>query len=133
MKTAKTPQENTYQPKPEFIEDFVVNLSSKNLSTKETNLLNKGLKFVPPPNRLSSEDLCTDIMSAVKYLPEDIKDDIDHQAHNIMKNTMNEYDEPKQKARKTHETISGLRRRKLIITKYYLVIMNLANRRKVSK
>lgn len=39
------------KPAPEIIPDFVVNLSSQNLSALEMNLLNKGLKYVITPSQ----------------------------------------------------------------------------------
>lgn len=107
--------EVVHQPKPELIEDFVINLSSKTLSNDELKLLNRGLNFIPTPDKLPAEDLCADIMSQIRYLPSDIKDDIDHHSYNIMKEAMSS--NFRNTHRKIHETIAGLRKKKLIITK----------------
>lgn len=118
LKIAAAPKttKKIHHMRPQLIDNFVVNMSSKNLSNDELKLLNKGLSFIPPPEKLPTEDLCADIMASTRYLPIDTKNDIDHHAYQIMKETINEsYENPR--AEKMHKTIKSLRNKKLIITK----------------
>lgn len=62
---------DTQRPKnrltPQNIPNFVVNLSTKSLSTEESELLNKGLKFAPKPAFAPLEEIIVDIESGIQY------------------------------------------------------------------
>lgn len=68
--------EPKYEPKPKFLDNFVVNLPSVVLKDEEIELLNKGLKFVVQPKTVPVEDLCVVVMSSVRYMNAAVQDDI---------------------------------------------------------
>lgn len=83
---------------------------------EEKELLNKGLNFVLPPEKFPVEDVCVDIMSAVRYLPRYIKDDIEANAVGLVKEKL-QHNSPNISAIKLHRVVRSLREKNLIISK----------------
>lgn len=104
------------KPRPVQLDEFVINLSSVELSEDEKELLNKGLNFVLPPERFPIEDVCVDIMSAVRYLPRESKNDIETNAVDVVREKLN-CNSPNISAIKVHRIVRSVRAKKLVISK----------------
>lgn len=60
-------QKSIVKNKPQFIPDFVVNLSKEVLKEEELNFLNKGLKFAITPTHIPMNEIIVNIESGIEY------------------------------------------------------------------
>lgn len=91
-------------------------MSSIILDEEEMTLLNKGLKHALPPTTVLVEDLCVDVMSSIRYKPNEIKENIENKTLQIIQETVAEHTSNERDIRMQH-IVKSLRKKKLIISK----------------
>jgi hypothetical protein len=70
---------------PEYIDDFFINESSHQFCEEELKFLNKGLNFIPKPNKPPTLDIVAEIETAIKRLPISEKEFIRHECTKVIK------------------------------------------------
>lgn len=73
---------------PKMIPDFVVNLSNEQFTEEELNLLNRGLKFTPKPNKIDVTESIVDIETILKYKLPSTQDVIREKAIEVIENVV---------------------------------------------
>lgn len=102
---------------PEIIPDFVVNLSNENFTEKEMNLLNRGLKFTPKPNKLNVTETVVDIETILKHKLPSTQHTIRSEAKTIISNVI-ETDKNEQKHNNNYfNTLKSLKEKNCVYTK----------------
>ena len=66
---------------------WVVNLSTKPLSTHERAILNEGPKFAPTPHEIPTKEIVAEVEAAIANFPDDSKDAIRTSAENLLRRT----------------------------------------------
>lgn len=67
-KVSEQPISTRTEDRAEIVDPKVINLSNRSLNEAEINLLSKGLKFTPTPNKSNPQDLTTDIKEYTRKL-----------------------------------------------------------------
>lgn len=70
--------------KPKYVDELVFNLSSKTFNNDEMNLLNKGLKFTPFPNKINFKEIVANIESSIQFKNENVKHNIRDDSKTIL-------------------------------------------------
>ena len=102
--------------KPEFIADFVVNKSSENFTEEELNLLNKGLKYSPKPEKVPIVEAIVDIETMLKYKVPSVQNDIRKTAANAI-NAAKSSIRTNTEAHNESKIIKNLREKKMCVYK----------------
>ncbi|XP_055389983.1 uncharacterized protein LOC129618968 [Condylostylus longicornis] len=120
---------NTQQPaKPMSIENLVVNKSSYTFSTKEMDLLNKGLKYAITPKRTDKEDIIADVETAIRGADHGAKENIRKEVYKILRGSNNTNSNLDNKPKSEHSTVKSLNEKPVYYIKAEkgntIVIMN---------
>ncbi len=90
--------------------NWVVNLSSKPLSSAEQSILEKGPKFSPTPSQIPYKNIVAEIEAAISTLPDESKDIIRTSAANILRRS--QIPNHKNTTTDEHKAIDNLRKDK---------------------
>ncbi|XP_055388054.1 uncharacterized protein LOC129616456 [Condylostylus longicornis] len=108
------------------IENLVVNKLSYTFSTKEMNLLNKGLKYAITPKRTDKEDNIADVETAIRGADHGAKENIRKEVYKILRGSNNSNLD--NKTRSEHATVKSLNEKPVYYIKAdkgnTIVIMN---------
>jgi hypothetical protein len=90
--------------------NWVINLSSKSLSSAEQSILEKGPKFSPTPSQIPYKNIVVEIEAAISTLPDESKDIIQTSAANILRRS--QIPNHKNTTTDEHKAIDNLRKDK---------------------
>lgn len=96
-----------------IISDFVHNMSSADFTTKELNILNKGLNFATKPNSTPLEEIVVDIESGISRCSGPVKNNIRFEAQKIIIQHINKGE--KESTSSETKTIAALKRNTNIV------------------
>ncbi|XP_062557778.1 uncharacterized protein LOC134222636 [Armigeres subalbatus] len=102
---------------PQNIENFVVNLSSEQLTPNECDLLNKGLNFAMAPQYAPLADIVSNIESAIQYNNYSLKSALRHDLERCIVNTARKQDNVRQTTANTIKAIRQLKARDVIYSR----------------
>lgn len=112
---------------PELIPDFICNESDVVFSDEELEILNKGLKFAPKPNKLPLLDTVVDIETCLKFKLPSIQHDIRNNAAKVI-DSIKANTKKSELANKQKKIIDDLRMKEVVYMKAdkgnKLVILN---------
>lgn len=81
------------------------------------HLLNKGLKFIPPPIQPPIEDICVDVMASVRRENDEVKQFIETNATIVKRETRKRPYVGDKRANDIHELLKSLRKKNVVFTK----------------
>lgn len=111
----QAPQKTKRPPK--NIDNFVVNLSSAQLTRAEMDLLNKGLNFAAPPQRAPLAEIVNSIESSIQYNNFTSKSAIRHDVEQCISNSKHKRKYEKQASFETWCAIRQLKSRDVVYSR----------------
>ncbi|XP_055377921.1 uncharacterized protein LOC129609823 [Condylostylus longicornis] len=90
------------------IENLVVNKSSYRFSTKEMDLLNKGLKYAISPKRTDKEDIVADVKTAIRGTDNGVKENIRKEVYKMLRESKNTNSNVDNEIKSEHATVKSL-------------------------